>query len=335
MKKVKIAQIGVNGHSHSNEIFGSLKKQSDVFEIVGCVLPENERERLPKQSKIFDEYKELTIEEVLSNPEIEAVTIETDEVYLTKYAIMAAKAGKHIHMEKPGGISLVDFKELVSIMKQTGKVFHMGYMYRYNPYIKELLAQVENGNLGEIISVEAQMNCTHPAVTRQWLEDFPGGMMFFLGCHLIDLIYKIQGKPKKIIPLNKCSGLEGVTAKDFGMAIFEYENGVSFAKTTAVEFGGFARRQLVVNGSKATIELKPLEWYLPDRSGLQTYRNTNTSLSWNNEGKKEVSEAIDRYDDMMKSFAEYIRGEKENPYTLDYELELYKVVIEACGENVG
>lgn len=333
MEKVKIVQIGVNGHSHSNEIFGSIKKQTDVFEIVGVVMPENEKERLPKQSKIFEDYTEFTLEEVLSNPEIEAVSIETDEIYLTKYAIMVAKAGKHIHMEKPGGISLEDFKELISIMKQTGKVFHMGYMYRYNPYIKELLAQVENGDLGKIISVEAQMNCTHPAVTRQWLEDFPGGMMFFLGCHLIDLIYRIQGKPKKIIPLNKCSGLEGVTAEDFGMAIFEYENGVSFAKTTAVEFGGFARRQLVVNGSNATVELKPLEWYLPDYKTLQTFRTTNRSLGWNNEGVKEASEPIDRYDDMLKSFAEYIRGQKQNPYTLDYELELYEILLEACGNN--
>lgn len=34
---------------------------------------------------------------------------------------------------------------------------------------------------------------------------------------------------------------------------------------------------------------------------------------------------------MMNSFAEYIRGEKENPYTPDYELELYKTVLECCG----
>ena len=79
----------------------------------------------------------------------------------------------------------------------------------------DVMEKIKNGELGEIISVEAQMNCTHPATTRQWLENLPGGMMFYLGCHLIDLILRIQGKPKKIMPLNKCSGLEGVTAKDF------------------------------------------------------------------------------------------------------------------------
>ena len=81
-------------------------------------------------------------------------------------------------------------------------------MYRYNPYIKELKEQVKCGELGDIISVEAQMSCIHPASTRQWLDTFSGGMMFYLGCHLVDLILSIQGKPKRVIPLNKCSGKE-------------------------------------------------------------------------------------------------------------------------------
>jgi len=332
MRKIKIAQIGINTYSHSNEIFGSLKKQSDIFEIVGYVFPEKERERIPHKAKALEEYKELTLEDVLNNPEIEAVTIETDEIYLSKYALMAAKAGKHIHMEKPGGICLSDFEELISVMKNTSKVFHTGYMYRYNPYINDTITKAKNGELGEIISVEAQMNCTLPKQTRQWLLDLPGGMMFYLGCHLVDLILQIKGKPERIIPFNKCSGVEGVTAEDFGMAVFEYKNGVSFAKTTSVELGGFERRQLVVNGTKATVELNPLEWYIPDTQNLQTKRTIRTSLNWHTIGEKGISEPIDRYDTMMKSFAEYISGEKSNPYSLDYELELYKTILKCCGE---
>ena len=329
MKKIKIAQIGINTNSHSNKIFSSLKKQSDIFEIAGYVLPENERERLPKKAKALSEYKELTLSEALNDPEIEAVTVETDEVFLTKYALLAAENGKHIHMEKPGGIELADFERLISVMKKTGKVFHTGYMYRYNPYIKELMQKVKNGELGKIISVEAQMNCFHPQSVRQWLKAFPGGMMFFLGCHLIDLILQIKGKPEKIIPLNKCTGLD-VTSKDFGMAVFEYKDGVSFAKTSAAELGGFARRQLVVTGSKATIELKPLEMY--EGSGFYMGKTEYTSPDWGNTGESVKCERFDRYDDMMRSFGEYVRGEKKNPYTYDYELELFKTVLKCCEE---
>lgn len=332
MKKVRIAQIGVNTHSHSCEIFGSLKKQSDIFDIAGYVLPENEGQRLPNKVIFLEGYKELTLEEVLNDPDIEAVTIETDEIYLTKYALMAAEAGKHVHMEKPGGMELEDFEKLISVMKKTGKVFHTGYMYRYNPSIIKLLKKIEDGELGQITSVEAQMNCSHPTATRQWLEGLKGGMMFFLGCHLVDLIFRIQGKPKRIIPFNTSTGVDGVTAKDFGMAVFEYENGISFAKTNASEIGGFARRQLVVTGSKGTVELNPLEWFTEDFRGLRTGVTVRTSTDWNKWEERQMSGISERYDGMMSSFAQMVRGEKENPYTLDYELEMYKTFLEACGE---
>lgn len=195
MRKIKIAQIGLNLYSHSTEIWDSITKQNDLFEVVGYVLPENEKERISHKYEKLSNYKRLSLEEVLNNPEIEAVTIETDEIYLTKYALMAAKEGKHIHMEKPGGINLYDFEELVSIMRKSGKVFHVGYMYRYNPFIHDLIKRVKKGELGDIISVEAQMNCSHPNELRQWLKELPDGMMFFLGCHLIDLVLQIQGKP--------------------------------------------------------------------------------------------------------------------------------------------
>ena len=330
MKKIKIAQIGTSANSHGNYIFNALRKNDDLFEIAGYVLPENERNKFPEKMTAFEGYKELTLEEVLGNSEIEAVTVETEEIYLSKYALLAAEHKKHIHMEKPGGVILSDFEKVIDTVKRNKTIFHTGYMYRYNPYIIELKEQIKNGELGDIISVEAQMNCIHPKNVREWLGNFPGGMMFFLGCHLIDLILSIQGTPKKIVPLNMCSHIDGVTSKDFGMAVFEYENGISFAKTSAVEIGGFERRQLVVSGTKKTVELKPLEWSVKD-GNLATKRNTYTSRVWTNPSVKEQSIAVDRYDSMIRSFAEMVRDEKENPWNYDYELELYKTVLKACG----
>ena len=332
MKKVRIAQIGVNTFSHSCEIFGSLKKQSDIFDIAGYVLPENERERIPNKVSFLEGYKELTLEQVLNDPDIEAVTVETDEIYLTKYALMAAEAGKHIHMEKPGGMELSDFEKLIATMKKTGKTFHTGYMYRYNPTVIDLLKKIEAGELGQIISVEAQMSCSHTTEARKWLKGLKGGMMVYLGCHLVDLIYRIQGKPKRIIPLSTSTGVDGVTSKDFGMAVFEYENGVSFAKTNGAELGGFARRQLVVTGSKATVELNPLEWFTEDFKGLRTGCTVRSSTDWNKWDERQMSGISERYDGMMRSFAQMVLGEKVNPYSLDYELEMYKIFLQACGE---
>lgn len=329
MKKIRIAQIGTSANSHGNMIWESLIKQNDIFEVVGYALPENERVKYPTQAAAFKGYREMTVEEILSDPTIEAVTVETEEVYLTKYALMAAKAGKHIHMEKPGGHDLPEFEKMIAAVKAGKKVFHTGYMYRYNPAVAELVDQVKNGELGEIISVDAEMSCTHSKITRDWLNTTKGGMMFFLGCHLIDLVLSIQGKPLKITHLNRSSGLDENTFDDFGFAVLEYKNGVSTVKTTDVEMGGFERRHVCVVGTKKTVEIRPLEYFY---GSLQFATKTDyCSQGWADKGLVRDTPAFDRYDGMMASFAAMVRGEKKNPYTLDYELELYKLVLECAG----
>lgn len=335
MRKIKIAQIGTSTNSHGNDIFNTIKKLTDVFEVVGYALPENEREKFPERMADFEGYREMTVEEILNDSEIEAVTIETEEIYLTKYATMAAKSGKHIHMEKPGGINLADFEQLIKTVKENGKTFHIGYMYRYNPYIREIFSKIESGELGDIISVEAQMNCIHPVKVREWLSNFKGGMMFFLGCHLIDLILQIKGQPDRIIPLNKKTGVDGVDAEDFGMAVFEYKDGVSFIKMVASEIGGYARRQFVVTGSKKTVELKPFEMFVPDGQYMMFSEKTEyESTVWSDRGVTVRSDIFNRYDSMLTAFAHMVAGERENPYTCDYELELYKTLLICCGVDV-
>ncbi len=330
MRRIKIAQIGMNKNSHGPEVFASIKKQSDIFEIVGYALPENEKQTMPERMGTFDGYREMTVEEILNDREIEAVTVETDEIHLVRYAIMAAQAGKHIHMEKPGGVDPAGFEKLINIVKKNKTVFHTGYMYRYNPCIMSLMEKVKSGELGEIISAEAQMSGFHPRNVRQWMENFPGGMMFYLGCHLVDLILQLQGEPERVIPLNKRTGMEGVSGEDFGMAIFEYKNGVSFAKTTDIERGGFKRRQLVVTGTKGTVEIRPLE-NAEEYPFLTTEYREVYSDGWHADAPFETTGGFDRYDSMMAAFGEMVRGEKENPWSYDYELMLYRYVLKACG----
>ena len=152
-------------------------------------------------------------------------------------------------------------------------------------------------------------------------------MLSFLGCHLIDLIYTIQGEPEQIIPLSTSTGIDGLDTMDFGMVVYQYPNGVSFAKTTDNEIGGFMRRQLVVTGEKGTIEIRPLEICTPE--GLYT-------LSAESHGDGRVPErsvTYDRYLNMMKNFAELIRG-KENPYSYDYELGLYELIMRSCRKEI-
>ena len=172
------------------------------------------------------------------------------------------------------------------------------------------------------------MNCAHPERVREWLKSFKGGMTFYLGCHLVDLIYRIQGEPLEVVPLSCSTGLGGVDAEDFGMALFKYKRGVSFLKTSAVERGGYLRRQLVISGERGSIEIKPLE--AGTKGGMYTVSGENYSTSWGEPWSESRSEVFDRYDGMMYNFAELVRG-KENPYDYDYELNLYRLILKSCG----
>ena len=333
MKIIKIAQIGTSQNSHGNDIWNTLRQQDDLFEIVGYALPENEREKFPNRMKDFEGYREMTVDEILNDPEIEAVAVETEEIYLTKYATMVANAGKHLHMEKPGGLNLADFEKLVDMLKTKNLVFSVGYMYRFNPVIRRTIERAKNGEFGKIFSVESHMDHKHDAQIRKWLSNYPGGMMFFLGCHLIDLIYSIKGMPEEVIPLNCSTGIDDIHTDDYGMVVFKYKDGLSFAKASDNEIGGFMRRQLVISGEKGTIEVKPLEYF--ESPGIQRTDFSESHVNEDSLGPWEhgTSEPYHRYAAMMRNFAELVRG-KENPYSYDYELNLYKLILRSCGKEV-
>ncbi|MBQ9783723.1 MAG: Gfo/Idh/MocA family oxidoreductase [Clostridia bacterium] len=339
MRKIKIAQIGMNRYSHAPEIFHTMKIHPELFDLVGYALVEDERETCAaKIEKYFAGYPELTLEQILNDPTIEAVAVETDEIHLTKYAQMAVDHGKHVHMEKPGSQDFAEFERLIESARRGGKVFHIGYMYRYNPFIADAIARARAGELGHIYSVEAHMSRLDPKTTREWFGSFKGGMMFYLGCHLVDLVLQLQGMPTGVIPLNTATGLEGVDTEDLGFAVLQYPNAVSVIRMGGTEIGGFYRRQLVICGSKATVEIRPLEAAVSNATAkyMQYAEKDERFIGEDGHSKSEhyKSEPFQRYEEMLYAFAAMVRGEKENPYTLDYELALYRTVLQCCGMEV-
>lgn len=338
MKKISVVQIGI-GHDHASMVLDSMLKQSDIFDVKALALTESENKEFAwKVERLNGRLPIITAEEALGMSGLDGAVIETEEVNLTKYATLATEKGLAVHMDKPGGTDLAEFEKLIRTVKEKNLVFSTGYMYRHNAAINAAIEKAKSGELGKIYSVEAQMNCFHAPEKRQWLSRFEGGMMFFLGCHLVDLILRIQGDPEEIIPMNTCTGLNGVKAEDYGFAVFRYKNGISFAKTCAAEVGGFERRQLVICGEKGTIELRPLERFtdggVKNITGIRCIPESE-KRSWGYIAPFEFSEPFDRYDGMMKAFAEYVRGEKANPFDYDYELKLYRTVLRACGLAVA
>lgn len=336
MKKLKIVQIGV-GHDHATVIYQSLRKQTDLFDVVGHVVIPGEEELYAARIRAFEGTPALTLEEALAIPDLDAAAIETLDWNLVKYAQIAADRGLHVSMDKPGSEDPADFEQMLSTVKAKGKTFAIEYMYRYNPAVCEALELVREGKLGQLYAVEAQMNCDLELPKREWLDHFKGGMTFYLGCHLADLIVRFMGIPEAIIPFNQSTGIDGITAPEFGMAVFKYPTGYSFLKSCGAEVGGFPRRQLVIAGSRGTIEIKPIEMNISKESvstlegeRIFYHREGTKRLPWRDRGDYRRFE-FDRYDDMMRDFAAKIDRGPSTDEELIYEARIHRIVLAACG----
>jgi len=330
VKRIRIAQIGI-GHDHAAGIFADMAGMPDLFEIAGWYVPEEEKTAFAGNMTALQGYPELTLEAILEDPSIQAVTVETEEKNLCRFALLAAKRGKHVHMDKPGGMDPQEFETLVQEAKRQGTVLHLGYMYRYYPAVQELLQLAQDGEYGRLLSVEGQMNCWHNPEKRRWIAGLPGGMMFFLGCHMLDLVVQFMGMPLRVTPLNQRTGRDGVDAADYAMALLHYPSGPSLIKACDTEKGGFGRRQLVLCFERCTVELKPMELLFADgdvEATVTVFKNgvkvpgVSRTLRWHG-----------RSEPMMRGFAAIAAGEKENPWTPDYELRLYELLRQCCSET--
>ena len=335
MGKIRVAQIGT-GHDHASGIYNAMWEMSDEVEIVGFCTPEDDENAFSSdRSADYHGAKPVTMEEILSDRSIDAITVEAVDKKLTKYAQIALDAGFPVHMDKPGGIDQASFEAMCDTAIRKNLPLSIGYMYRFNPALLEFEERYRAGEFGDILYINAEMSCFHNARKREWLAEYPGGMMYYLGCHLVDIIYRLQGEPIEVIPLNAASGMDGAHGVDNALAAFRYPKGVSFARTTGTERGGYSRRNIVIVTEKGTFELRPTEYRSSDEPGadgdmLKTDYHLTTETAWRACGEIKSTEPFHRYKDMLRAFFAAVKGEGQLAVDPEYEKKLHKLVLEAC-----
>lgn len=330
MSKIRVVQVGTE-HDHAAGAATALKGLPETFVMEGIIEEKPELRKRAEKIRDFDGIPYITWEEAFAKRP-DAFIIETGEFELVPNATRALEAGYHVHLDKPGSENCDEFHRMCKMAEEKNLVLSFGYMYRHNPAVLYARQLFKEGKLGEIISVEAQMNICYTApAKRKWLGQFKGGMMYFLGCHIIDLVATFCGFPDEVIPLNSRTMLNGVDSVDYGFAVYRYKHGVSFAKTNATEINGTNRRQLVITGSLGTIEIRPIEE--KNEEGFDdTYAKVtlNNDIPWGDNSIKMKFEPHKRYDRMFLYFAKYIRREEKNPYSYEYEAKLHDLIVESC-----
>lgn len=331
--RIRIGQIGI-GHNHAHEKMCALRKLSEVFDVVGVVeedpLWRDKRGGLPG----YQGLPWLTVERLLKIEGLDAVSVEPDVISLNSVAMRCLQAGKHIHMDKPAGESLREFREVLREADRTGIIVQMGYMFRNNPAIQFCCQAVREGWLGRIFSLDAVMSRMDGQEYRDWLSQFPGGALYIFGGHLIDLVLTMMGEPLSVTPYLRRTRPEVDSLHDNGMAVLEYPYATAVIRTAVIEVEGFLRRQLTVCGDEGTIVIHPIEPFNQLQACVPKLHMTLTRQHGPYKaGPQEVTfpAMTDRYDAQLQEFADMIRGLKPNRFPTDYELLLQKTLLAACG----
>jgi predicted dehydrogenase len=160
---------------------------------------------------------------LIEDPSIDVISITTPNVLHREMAVAAAKAGKHIHCEKPLAPTAKEAAEMVQAAQAAGVVTQVGYNYLKNPLLKLARQMIADGELGEIVSfrgIHAEDYMADPEIPYNWRVDGSGGggAISEIGSHIIGMarflvgpIVELSADLKTIVKTRPAS--QGATAR--------------------------------------------------------------------------------------------------------------------------
>ena len=326
---IKIGQIGT-ANQHAYKI-GTLRKLTDLFEVVGFVEDDLKLRERAQKSSSFKGLRVMSTEELLTVPGLQAVAVETEERVCIPPALRCIRAGKHIHLDKPCGESLPEFKQLLDEAKASDLTVQVGYMYRNNPAVQFCIKAVNDGLIGNVFDLDTAMGRHDGQGYRNLIKDYKGGIAYILACHLVDIVVSLMGEPAKIHPYLRQTRSDGVL--DNCLAVFEFSRDrLATIRTSITEAKGFQRRRIKVMGDRGSIIIQPIESKGNMSGGVLTL-----ALEEDRGGFKKGIQTVgmpplkDRYEDQWREFAAVLNGDMINPYTYEHDYIVHKCHLEACG----
>jgi predicted dehydrogenase len=252
------------------------------------------------------------------------VAVESDVRDHAAHALLALRAGKHVHLEKPAAASLADAQAVIALAREKNLLLQVGYMWRYHPGFRAIFDAVRAGWLGDVYLVRGYISNYVAAARRPDWAEFSGGSMFELGSHLLDAAVRLLGRPKSIAPFLAKHGKFDDSLRDNNLAVLEYERARAVIFNTALQSGSTPPRSFEVLGTKGTATLAPIE------PGKLIF-DLSAAAGPYRKGPQELTYAYQRYVDDFVELAAAVRGERPLQVSLDGELLTAEIVLRASG----
>jgi predicted dehydrogenase len=236
--KVVLAFVGV-GHIHTPGFVRLLSARPDVR--VKWVW-DHETARAQVRAADLGAQVAKGLDEVFSDPEVQGVVVCSETDRHPGLVAAAARAGKHMFVEKPLGITAEGSLEMAAAIEESGLVFTTGYFMRMDPKHLFLKKQIEAGSFGTITRAQAwnvHMGSLEgwfdekpgdPANTWRWMAD-PGvagvGAFGDLGTHSLDILMWLLGDVGAVsADIKVVTGRYG-DCDETGTALMKFASGVT------------------------------------------------------------------------------------------------------------
>ncbi len=138
-------------------------------------------------------------EELLADPEVEAVYVSLPNSLHVPWSIRALEAGKHVLCEKPLSRRPGEVRELFDVADRTGLRCMEAYMWRHNPQTRRLAELVAGGAVGELRLIRAAFRFPLSNMANVRLAaDLDGGSLMDVGCYGVSAARLLAGEPSRV-----------------------------------------------------------------------------------------------------------------------------------------
>ncbi|MGE5506092.1 MAG: Gfo/Idh/MocA family protein [Actinomycetota bacterium] len=198
----------------------------------------------------------VEVEQMAAAPDIDAVIVATEPA-CREPALAAARAGKHILVEKPLAASLPQARALVAACASAGVVGSVVSQRRFDPSWAEMLGQVEGGQIGRPLHAAAFLHkCRSPAYFDEgngWHRKPEGGVVLNLLIHGIDRMLQLFG-PAAAVQAEGHDDEAGICRR--AALMIHFVGGATAFLCGATDAERDLGETLTVTGTRGTLELR-------------------------------------------------------------------------------
>ncbi len=260
-------------------------------------------------------------EDLLADPDIEAVYIPLPNHLHVPWSIKAAEAGKHVLCEKPIALTAEEAETLIAVRDRTGVLIQEAFMVRTMPQWLRTRELVQSGAIGEMRAIQWVFSymLKDPQNVRN-MADIGGGGLYDIGCYPITTCRFVLGEePKRVVSLIDRDPDFGTDRVTSAMLDFPSAQAVFTVSTQAVP----AQRAVFI-GTEGRIEVEvpcnapndvPTRIFIDDGSALDA-----------SAAKVETFDTVDQYSIQGDEFSRAIRGEREQPVSLEDTIANMRVI---------